>query len=215
MKRFLISFCALMLSLGASDLMAQQGDPQAGRDKTTNCQACHGQTGNASSPLFANLAGQGQTYLFNQLQDIKAGERNIPEMSGMLDNFDEQDLADIAAFYAEQSVQITGAELIPSEPHDMSGEEVLALGEQIYRNGIPDADVPACAACHSPTGAGNAPAGYPRLGGQHMEYIVKQLEDFRSNVRTNDGETAMMRDTAHRMTDLEIKAVANYISGLN
>jgi cytochrome c553 len=214
MNRFITCLSLLMLTMVTSPLHAQ-GDPQAGQSKIQVCVACHGQTGNAIAPLFATIAGQGEKYLLKQLRDIQSGNREIVEMTGMLDSFTDQDLADIAAYFSEQEMQIAGAGQVTADAYEMGVEDVLALGEQIYRNGNMDTGVPACSGCHSPTGMGNFPAGYPRLGGQYREYIAKQLKNFQNNIRTNDGNTEIMRGVARPLSELEITAVSNYISGLN
>jgi len=216
MKRiFASSFCLLMSLFVTANLQAQQGNADAGQGKTALCAACHGPTGNAISPLFANLAGQGEKYLFIQLRDIQGGSRPIVEMTGMLIGFNDQDLADIAAYYAAQDVKIAGSSEIASEAFGLDATAMLELGESIYRNGNLEKGVPACSGCHSPTGAGNAPAGYPRLGGQNRDYLITQLENFRGNLRTNDGDTRIMRGVAENLSDLEIDAVTNFIAGLH
>lgn len=203
------------MSLFVAANLQAQGNADAGQGKTTLCAACHGPTGNAISPLFANLAGQGQKYLLKQLQDIQAGDRTVVEMTGMLAAFNDQDLADIAAYYASQDVKIAGSAEITSDAYDLDATAMLELGESIYRNGNLEKGVPACSGCHSPTGSGNATAGYPRLGGQNRDYLVKQLQNFRGNLRTNDGDTRIMRGVAENLSDLEIEAVTNYIAGLH
>ena len=214
MKREAKQLLSLLCLLLAPALAFGQGDPMAGQGKITLCAACHGQSGLSIAPNFANLAGQSENYLYKQLQDIKAGDRVIIEMVGQLDAFNDQDLRDIAAYYASQPAQTTGAQLIADEAWNLSGEEFLALGERIYRSGNLESGVPACTGCHSPTGQGNDPAGFPRLGGQHAIYIQNQLNNFRHNLRTNDGDTQMMRGAVEYMTDLEVRAVSNYIAGL-
>ena len=214
MKKVLPSFlsvCALLLSFSA----AAEGDAEAGKAKTLVCSACHGQTGISISNLYPNLAGQGEKYLLKQMQDIKSDARPILEMTGLLAAFSDQDLEDIAAFYASQEKEIMGSQAIADEAYGLSSEEFLALGENLYRGGNLDTNVPACTGCHSPRGNGNDPAVYPALGGQHSEYILKQLTQFQNNLRTNDGDTLIMRGVAGPMSDLEMRAVANYISGLN
>lgn len=191
---------------------ALAGDATAGQAKTAACVACHASDGNSPAPNFPKLAGQGEKYLYKQLQDIKSGDRAVPEMTGILDPLTDQDLQDIAAFYADQTMQLSGAK-----------EEKLALGEKIYRAGNLETGVPACIGCHSPSGNGNSPAGYPALGGQYAQYIAKQLRAFRTAAhdpddpagRSNDGDTMVMRGAAARLTDQEIDAVANFIAGLN
>lgn len=224
-KHLLPTLCALGMAMLAPGALAA-GDADAGADKVAVCAACHGPDGNSPAPTFPKIAGLGEAYLLKQLEDIQAwdnasGEdkattgRAIPEMTGMLKGLSEQDLADMAAFYASQNMQLSGAR--EQEVRVNSGAMVngLALGEQVYRAGNHDTGVPACTGCHSPTGQGNAPAAYPRLGGQYAEYIEKQLKAFRAGERVNDGEGMMMRLVAKNMSDAEISAVANYIAGLN
>lgn len=189
------------------------GDAAAGKDKSMACSACHGADGNSLAGAFPKLAGQGEKYLLKQLNDIKSGARPVPTMAGQLDNMSDEDMADIAAWYASQT--ITGGQADPDK---------VALGEKIYRAGNSTRGVAACTACHSPRGVGNAPAGFPALGGQHADYIADQLRRFRRgaeytleedpNVRVNDGDSRIMRDVASGMSDREIDAVASYIAGL-
>ncbi|WP_237068082.1 c-type cytochrome [Microbulbifer guangxiensis] len=205
---------ALGLALAATSALAAEGDPNAGKAKAAQCAACHGADGNSIAPAFPKIAGQGEKYLFKQLMDVKTGEREIPQMIGQLDNFNEQDLRDIAAYYASQQMQVAGAQ--PLSVMLNSGENVdgLILGRDLFRAGNPQTGVPACMGCHSPTGVGNAPAGYPRLGGQYADYIETQLKAFRAGTRANDGETRVMRSVAKQLSDAEIKALSQYIAGL-
>lgn len=201
----------LVLTLAIAPLTLAAGNADAGKAKVATCTACHGADGNSLAPTFPKLAGLGEKYLLKQMQDVKSGERKIPEMTGMLDALSDQDLADIAAFYSSQKIQVSGAK-----------EVKLELGEKIYRGGNIQTGVPACTGCHSPSGNGNSPAGYPALGGQYAAYIAKQLRAFRTAAhdsedpagRANDGDIAVMRGVAAHMTDQEIDAVANFISGL-
>ena len=184
-----------------------RGDAAAGEGKVASCSACHGADGNGVAP-FPKLAGQGEKYLLKQLRDVRDGARSIPTMIGQLDGKSDQDLADMAAFYASQTM--TGGQTDP---------ELLELGEKVYRAGIAARNVAACTACHSPTGRGNAPAGYPALAGQHAQYVADQLRAYRKGYedpegRTNDGDTRIMRSTAFGLSDLEIEAVASYVAGL-
>ena len=185
------------------------GDAAAGKAQTEVCAACHGADGNSAVPTFPKLAGQGEKYLYKQLKDIRDGARPIPTMAGQLDGKSNQDLADIATYYASQAG--TGGQTDPA---------LLALGEAVYRGGIPERNVAACVACHSPTGKGNAPAGFPSLAGQHADYIAAQLTAYRKGYedetgRINDGDTRIMRITAFGLSDMEIQAVASYAAGLN
>lgn len=208
MKTFLLG---VLVIFGANGLALAAGDATAGKAKTTACATCHSADGNSQSPAFPKLAGQNAKYLLKQLKDIQSGARSVPTMAGQLDNMSEQDLADIAAYYASQTITVGQAK-----------EALVAKGEAIYRGGIHDRQIPACSGCHSPSGQGNAPAGFPALGGQYADYTAAQLKAFRAaadgdpNGRANDGDEARtMRSIAIRMTDSEIEAVASYIAGLH
>ena len=193
-----VAACAL-----AGNVLAA-GSAEAGKAKSVACAACHGADGNSLVPTFPKLAGHHESYLLKQLKDIKSGARSVPTMAGQLDAMSEQDLADIAAFYAAQAAT-----------QGMAKEALVELGEIVYRAGIREKGVAACTACHSPTGAGNGPAKYPMLSGQHADYIAAQLRAFRNDERTNDGDTRIMRDVASRLSDRELDAVASYASGLH
>ncbi|WP_439509194.1 c-type cytochrome [Marinimicrobium koreense] len=221
-KHLLLALGALVLVPGAS----AAGDPEAGSEKVAVCAACHGQDGNSPAPSFPKLADLGQPYLYKQLQDIQAwdnatGEdkattgREVVQMTGMLKGMSDQDLQDIAAYYASQSMQLSGAQEMQVQVNSGAEVDALALGEQIYRAGNPETGVPACMGCHAPNGQGNEPGAFPRLGGQYPQYIEAQLRAFRAGDRMNDGESMMMRLSAKNLSDAEIKAVANYIGGLN
>jgi cytochrome c553 len=210
MKKVVILFGLAMAwtQIGFAADPSLVGDAAAGKSQTAVCGACHGADGNSMVPTFPKLAGQGEKYLLKQLKDIRDGSRPIPTMAGQLDGKSNQDLADIAAYFASQTS--TGGQTKP---------ELMALGEKIYRSGIPDRHVAACTACHSPSGKGNAPAGFPALSGQHAEYIAAQLIAYRKGYedatgRTNDGDTKIMRTTAFGLSDMEIEAVSSYASGL-
>ena len=181
------------------------GDPVAGEAKAMACAACHGQNGAATLPMYPNLAGQNERYLLRQLQMIKDGSRAAPLMAGQLDSFVDADLVNLAAYYAAMPAVVGQA-----------GDTDVAMGEQIFRGGLLDKGVAACAACHSPFGGGNAPAGYPQIGGQPADYTVAQLTAYREGDRATDEEYGgAMRDVAGRLTDGEIRALANYIQGLH
>lgn len=197
-------FFALALLAAAGSSQAQVvGSAEAGAGKVAVCVACHGQTGNDGVlPNAPRLGSQNEKYLLKQLEQIKTGERVVPEMTGLLNNSTEQDMADMAAFYASQDAPLGAA-----------NPELAALGASIYRGGIAEIGVAACSACHSPTGNGNAPAAYPALKGQLPAYTEKQLRDFRAGLRTND-DAEVMRSLAKRLSDEEIAAVANFVFGL-
>lgn len=204
---------ALGLAMTASFAMAD-GDAAAGKAKAAACAACHGPDGNSPAATFPKIAGQGEKYLAKQLMDIKSGAREVPEMVGQLDNFNEQDLQDIAAHFASQTMQLSGSEPLSVTLNSGESVDALPLGRNLYRAGNSETGVPACMGCHSPTGIGNAPAGYPRLSGQFADYVEVQLKAFRGGTRTNDGETRTMRTVAKQLSDAEIEAVANYVAGL-
>jgi cytochrome c553 len=209
MKYFMIGL-SLMLGFAGTALAA---DASVGKGKTLVCSACHGIDGNSVVPSFPKLAGQNERYLIKQMNDIKSGVRPVPTMTGQLDRMDDEDMADIAAYYASQPT--SGGQADPAK---------VVLGAKVYRGGVSATGVAACGACHGARGDGNAPAGFPALAGQHVDYVAAQLRSFRTGAentleenpggRTNDGDARMMRDTALRMTDNEIDAVASFIAGL-
>ena len=206
MNKLLVS---LLLTLGVTGVAqaagtALVGDAAAGQAKTAVCGACHGPDGNSMAPNFPKLAGQGNKYLLKQLHEIKDGKREVLEMTGMLTNLSDQDLADIAAYYSSQKSSVGAAD-----------PALVAQGEALFRGGNLEKGMPACTGCHSPDGQGNAAAGFPHLGGQHASYIEKQLTDFREGDRTNDGDSMIMRGIAAKMSNKDIKALASYIQGLH
>ncbi len=204
MKNLVIMFVVLVA-------WAQAGvaaDAAAGKSNSAVCAACHGADGNSMAPSFPKLAGQGEAYLVKQMKDIRDGARPVPTMAGQLDGKSDADLADLAAYFSSQTQ--SGGKTKP---------ELQALGETVYRGGIAARNVAACSACHSPTGHGNAPAGFPSLAGQHAQYIADQLRMYRKGYeddtgRTNDGDAKIMRTIAFGLSDKEIEAVASYIAGL-
>lgn len=170
------------------------------------CAACHGADGNSPSPIYPKLSNQHADYLYKQLSNFKVKEgadkalRENAIMAGFASMLSEQDMRDVSAFYAGQKLK----------PGFAGNKDLLELGQKIYRGGIASKNVPACAGCHSPNGAG-IPAQYPRLGGQHGTYTEAQLKAFRDGVR---GNSEQMVSIAARMSDKEIKAVSDYIAGL-
>ncbi|MEX2488804.1 MAG: c-type cytochrome [Pseudomonadales bacterium] len=199
MARVLIG---LLISIAAATALAE-GDADRGETLIATCNACHGADGNSPAGAFPDLAGQNPKYIVKQLVDIKSGERDSPQMTGLLNNLDRQDFEDIAAFYAMQEPDRGAAR-----------EDLVELGEKIYRVGIPRKNIAACTACHLPQGEGNNPAAFPALAGQWPEYLEKQLKAFRTGERTNDGDGRMMRSIAMDMSDEEIEAVSSYLHGL-
>lgn len=171
------------------------------------CAACHATDGNSQIAVNPKLAGQVPEYLYKQLANFKAAagkkaERDNPVMAGMVANLSPEDMHNLAAYYAGQA----------AKPGAAKSKDLVALGQRIYRGGIASEGIAACASCHGPNGAG-MPAQYPRLSGQHAEYIEAQLKAFRSGARANDPNESM-RGVAGRLSDREIEAVADYIAGL-
>ena len=203
MNKLIVS---LLLTLGITGVAHAAGDATAGQAKAAVCGACHGPDGTSPAPNFPNLAGQGERYLTKQMQDIKSGKRTVLEMTGLLTNLSDQDLADLAAYFASQKGSVGAAD-----------PKLVARGEQLFRGGNLEKGLPACTGCPSPNGAGNAAAGFPHLSGQHATYIAKQLTDFRKEEagRANDGDAMTMRTIARKLSDEDIAALSSYIQGLH
>ena len=195
--RLLIILAASLVTIGA-------GNADSGKDKVATCVACHGQDGNSMVGLWPSLAGQNANYLVRQLQHIKSGKRSIVEMAGLLDNLSTKDLDDIAAFYASKNNTIGQVEA-----------DKVELGRKLYYSGSLEKGIPACTACHSPKGKGNAPAGYPLLSGQQVDYVTKSLKNYRSGERNNDESSQMMMAIAYKLDDVEIDALSSFINGLH
>lgn len=182
---------------------ALKGDPkQAEATVTQVCAACHAVDGNSVAPANPRLAGLNYEYINKQLQNFKSGERKSAIMSGMVANLTPQDMQNLAAYYSAQ------------QPKDAKArDQALALlGQKVYRGGVQGSGVPACASCHGAQGKG-IPTQFPRLAGQHTDYIYTELNKFRTGERANDG-AKMMRTIAAKMTDADMRAVATYIQGL-
>ncbi len=171
------------------------------------CAACHAADGNSQIAVNPKLAGQIPEYLYKELTNFKpaAGkkaERDNPVMAGMVASLSPEDMRNLAAYFAGQT----------AKPGTAKSKDLVALGQKIYRGGIVGKSVAACASCHGPSGAG-MPAQYPRLSGQHAEYVESQLKAFRTGERANDANSAM-RGVAGKLSDREIQAVSDYIAGL-
>ncbi len=192
----------------ASDEAKAKADPAKGKAiAETVCVACHGADGNSAASANPHLAGQIEEYIFKQLKNFKAADgkpaaRNNPIMGGMVAALSEDDMKNVAAWFASQKLK----------PATAKDESKLALGQKLWRQGDFKKGIPACAGCHGPAGAG-MPAQYPRLSGQFAEYTEAQLKAFRVEERGNDPEK-MMRTIAAKLSDVEIKAVAEYAAGL-
>ena len=224
-SRFSKAFAAAVLSLGlfaanasaedagAAPAGAVVGSADAGAAKAAVCTACHGVNGNSTNPEWPVLAGQNAVYIREQLAMFKAKKRNNPVMQPIVDPLTEQDMADLAAFFAAQTP--TGLEADPS---------YWKAGEALYRSGDAARGIPACVACHGPAGQGNAGAGFPALRAQHSVYTVKQLQDYLTKNRYRDPanpekinstrNSAMMTTIAARLTPEDIRNLASYVQGL-
>jgi cytochrome c553 len=196
-------FGAIVLVLsGLFPFVVTAADAEAGKAKSAVCAACHGADGNSTNPAWPSLAGQHASYTYKQLMDFKEGRRENATMTGMVATLSEADMKDLAAYFESQKSKPVAAD-----------PELIETGENIYRGGITETHVAACMGCHSPSGKGNAPAGWPSLKGQHPEYIVAQLQAFKQGARNND-TGRMMRDVSARMSDMEMQSVAAYIAGM-
>lgn len=195
----------VVLGLGLSVAAHGAGDPEAGEANSALCATCHGAGG--AEPImgvYPKLSGLGETYLYRQMLAIRDGDRVVPEMTGMLDSMSDDNLQNLAAYFDQQSMPVGQAD-----------PELVEVGQALYRGGNLASGLAACAACHNPQGKGNKPAGYPHLGGQSAEYVAKSLRDYRSGARAGGTTAQIMVDIASRLTDAEIEAVSDYISGLH
>jgi len=192
---------SLALAAAAPEAPAAKSDAAKGQAISAQvCGACHVADGSRGSPANPILQGQHPEYIVKQLTEFKAGKRVNPVMNGMAATLDEAGMKNVAAFYGSKS----------AKPGFAKDADLARLGEKIYRGGIADRSVPACAGCHSPNGAG-IPAQYPRVAGQHADYTEAQLVAFRGGARTNN---AAMAAIAARLSDREIKALADFMAGL-
>ena len=201
----LVVLCTL---LGSSAAVLADGNAEAGKALAVPCAACHGQDGATGlDGTYPALAGQNEKYLLRHLKMIQSGAREIPLMAGQLNGKSEEELADMAAYYAS----------LPAKVGQAQGDDAtVALGTRLYRGGNLEKKVPACTACHSPQGEGNPPAGFPRVSGQSAEYTVAQLTAYREGIRrTDDDYGGMMRDAAAALNDTEIKALADFLLGIH
>jgi len=186
----------------------EDGDASKGANMVAACAACHGTDGNSISPAWPTLAGQNQKYLLDQLNYFKNGERENALMSSvvpLLNAYSDQDLLNIAAYYSSQTKTNGQAE---------DNEELLALGEALYRSGNMKKAIPACTACHSVNGAGNALAGFPSVAGQQKAYLVSTLKAYRTKERNAGDYALVMQAISKNLSDDEIDALANYMHGL-
>jgi cytochrome c553 len=199
------ALAALPAAAQESGATAPEGSVDAGRTKSVTCAACHGADGNSVTPDWPMLAGQHASYIVRQLKAFKNGERTDVTMKPFADMLSEQDMLDVAAYFAAQTPTPKGAD-----------PALVGLGQQIYRGGVPARGVAACIACHGPDGNGNPLAAYPRVSGQHAAYVTKQLNLYASGDRRSDVDVnQMMRNVAGALFEDEIRALASYVQGLN
>lgn len=200
MKKIVLGLSALAV-FAVTNVNA--ADVAAGKVKAeTICAACHGADGNSALPNYPNLAGQNAAYTVKQLKEFKSGDRQDPIMAGMVAALTDADMENVAAYYESQKPKGGAA-----------AADKVDLGERIYRGGLADKGVAACTACHGPTGSGISTSGFPAVSGQHAMYLETQLKNFADGKRKND-PNRMMRDTAEKLSDDEIAAVAQYMQGL-
>jgi cytochrome c553 len=210
MKLFATYVFAALLVVPAVSSFAAEGNAPAAVTKpdlvsgeakfTALCVACHAADGNAAVPAYPKLSQQHPEYLVKQLREYKSGVRKNAIMQGFASQLSDADMVNISFWLAEKKIK----------PGFAKDKDLVVLGERIYRGGVSDRQIAACAGCHNPTGAGN-PSQYPRLGGQNAEYTAAQLTAFRDGVRTS---SLQMTQVAAKLNDREIRALADYIAGL-
>lgn len=210
MKRLLL-VAALM---GAGSAWAEEakmdaftgGNAEAGAAKAATCVACHGPGGNSANPEWPKLAGQHGTFIHRSLQALKSGKRVAPVMNPQAAPLSDQDMKDLAAYFSAQ----------PASP-GVASPDAVKVAQPIFRNGDPARGLPACSGCHGPKGAGNAGAGYPRIGGQHARYAAHMLRAYKSGTGMpfENPTTATMAAVAAKLSEAEIDALASYINGLH
>ena len=197
-----VSVMGFILSAHAEGTAPAKADPAKGSAIFNGvCVSCHGAEGNSAIPVNPKLAQQHPEYTAKQLAEFKSGKRANAVMLGFASALSDEDMRNVGAYLASTK----------AKPGFAKDKDLAALGEKIYRGGIADRQIPACAGCHSPNGAG-IPSQYPRLSGQHADYTVSQLTQFRDGIRKN---SLQMGQVAAKLNDREIKAVADYIAGLN
>jgi len=193
-----------LVGFGLAGLQAQAaGNAAAGKAKSAVCAGCHGVDGNSAAPNFPKLAGMDGAYIAKQLADFKSGARKDPTMVGMVAALSKKDMEDLGAYYASQKRNTGVAN---------ADKDALEKAKLLYRGGNPKMGIAPCMGCHGPAGAG-IPARFPAVSGQHAAYSQKQLLDFKSGTRSNDG--GIMGPIAFKLSETEIKAVSEYMAGLH
>lgn len=217
MKKELLALSLALAFTSTSGILHAEGSINAGKEKAASCISCHGDNGNSMVSTFPKLAQQHSSYLIKQLQAFKTGARKNPMMTAIASGLSNEDMADIAAYYAAQEISANDLPVLDDDDEDEKSDSkvtiqsIIAQGSDLYRNGDLPREVSACIACHGPLGEGNKPAAFPALRSQHADYLIKTLTDFKTDTRSNNPEN-MMHMIAKKMTDDEIKAVSYRIS---
>jgi cytochrome c553 len=201
MKRLWILAATISGAIASNSALAA-GSVETGATKAIVCQACHGANGNSTNPEWPSLAGLGADYIAEQLKNFKEGKRTNPVMMPNAMSLSAGDMADLGAYF--DSLTNTGLEADPS---------YWQAGEKLYRGGDSARGIPACMACHGPTGRGNEPAKFPALRGQQSAYVMKQLNDYASGARPT-GPNGIMQTIAKRLSADDIRNLASYLQGL-
>jgi cytochrome c553 len=205
MKRLLLAvmLCAPLVVVADGGDLFVKGDAARGEAKAATCAACHGAQGVSANPEWPTLAGQGSVYTYLQLKAFKEGKRKNVLMSSQALGLSDEDMRDLAAFYASKA-----------HKPGVASEAAVPVAEPLWRAGKPDRQIPACAGCHSPNGAGNPAAWYPQLAGQHATYTAASLRAYRAGERGDGVQGQMMTAIAKQLSDEEIDALASFINGL-
>jgi cytochrome c553 len=207
--------CCIMVA-GHGSIAYGAGNSSAGKTKSTACAGCHGSDGNSTAPIFPRLAGQHAKYIIRQLSAFRDKKRNDPSMQAIAAGLSDQDIEDLGAFYNGQKPHFPATEeeqYVDADQEIPVTGELIADGKAVFIAGNEETGVAACTACHGPEANGNAPAGFPRLGGQFLPYLIKSLNEYKEGIRSND-EGAIMRTIAGKMSKAEINAVSAYLSNL-
>lgn len=201
----MVRIMAFLLALAPLVAMSA-GDPEAGEQKAATCAACHGADGNSAVAAWPKIAGQHPDYLARQTRMVRDQTRVVTQMYGLVMNLSDEDIDDLAAFYAQQTIS-----------PGVADEALVELGRQVYHDGNRDTGVPACAACHGPAGNGIPGAQYPMLRAQHADYTADRLNRYRAGEVNGGGDpySRIMAGVASNLSDEEIQAVSSYIEGLH
>jgi cytochrome c553 len=224
MIKKLITVSLSLLLMTAATIVQAEGDAQAAKQHAANCAGCHGNDGNSMMATFPKLAGQHASYLSKQLYAFKEGSRSSSMMAPFALALSDAEIESLAKFYAAQTISANPMPALKAEDHDTTDathtksktkeaelKALLSFGSDLYRNGDLEREVSACIACHGPFGEGNKPAGFPALKGQHADYLIQTMMDFKTAARTKAADNIMHMITV-KMTEKEIRAVAYYLS---